>query len=162
MQHLAALQQVSNMRGFPVAAPSDELAAAWTINNGTDLEMGYGAPPPTARSECSDGMAAPISVLRDATRRHRSTVWTDHLENAVRLGLVSEATVTQALRRNLRQVRSAQPAWQACTVWTARHSNGTAMAQHTNGAFRSGATVRQCRQCEVSRELRCTCEYSGA
>ena len=31
---------VSNMRGPPANAPSDEEAAAWTINNGTDLEMG--------------------------------------------------------------------------------------------------------------------------
>ena len=31
---------VSNMRGPPANAPTDEAAAAWTINNGTDLEMG--------------------------------------------------------------------------------------------------------------------------
>ena len=31
---------VSNMRGSPANAPTDEAAAAWTINNGTDLEMG--------------------------------------------------------------------------------------------------------------------------
>eukprot|EP01126_Amoeba_proteus_P002860 TRINITY_DN10928_c0_g1_i7.p1 TRINITY_DN10928_c0_g1~~TRINITY_DN10928_c0_g1_i7.p1 ORF type:complete len:672 (+),score=96.86 TRINITY_DN10928_c0_g1_i7:1352-3367(+) len=31
---------VSNMRGPPANAPTDEHAAAWTINNGTDIEMG--------------------------------------------------------------------------------------------------------------------------
>ncbi len=31
---------VSNMRGPPANAPTDEYAAAWTINNGTDIEMG--------------------------------------------------------------------------------------------------------------------------
>ena len=31
---------VSNMRGSPGNAPTDEAAVAWTINNGTDLEMG--------------------------------------------------------------------------------------------------------------------------
>ena len=31
---------VSNLRGPPISAPSDEAAAAMTINNGTDIEMG--------------------------------------------------------------------------------------------------------------------------
>ena len=31
---------VSNMRGPPTHAPDDPHAAAWTINNGTDIEMG--------------------------------------------------------------------------------------------------------------------------
>ena len=32
--------QIADLRRFPANAPSDELAAAWAINNGTDLEMG--------------------------------------------------------------------------------------------------------------------------
>merc|ERR1711959_308553 len=31
---------VRNLRGPPVSAPSDAAAAAWAVNNGTDLEMG--------------------------------------------------------------------------------------------------------------------------
>ncbi len=89
------------MRGFPAAAPSDELAAAWTINNGTDLEMGYPHPPLGVLRRY--GTAGRARLLRLPT--HRSTVWTDHLLNATLLGLVSEATVTQSLRRILRQVR---------------------------------------------------------
>ena len=45
-----------------------EEAAAWTINNGTDLEMG-------------------------------SLIWTQHMENATKIGLVTEATITRSLRR---------------------------------------------------------------
>lgn len=38
--HHDGLRGVSNTRGAPLHAPSDEHACAWTINNGTDLEMG--------------------------------------------------------------------------------------------------------------------------
>ena len=61
---------VRNMRGPPANAPSDEKAVAWTINNGTDLEMG-------------------------------TNIWTDSLVSAVGKGLVDEATVDEALRRQL-------------------------------------------------------------
>jgi hypothetical protein len=32
--------QIAGLQHFPAFAPSIELAAAWAINNGTDLEMG--------------------------------------------------------------------------------------------------------------------------
>ena len=61
---------VSNMLGHLEPSPgggrgaaSPEEAAAWTINNGTDLEMG-------------------------------STVWTDHMLNASKIGLVDEAVMS--------------------------------------------------------------------
>ena len=70
---------VSNMLGHLEPSPgggrgaaSPEEAAAWTINNGTDLEMG-------------------------------STVWTQHMLNASKLGLVSEDTITRSVVRGLRQ-----------------------------------------------------------
>ena len=64
---------VSNMLGAPANAPSPEHAAAWTINNGTDIEMG-------------------------------STIWTDHMFNATKIGLVSEKTVRTSARRAFRQL----------------------------------------------------------
>jgi hypothetical protein len=109
-----------------------------------------GVPPPTARSECSDGTAghdtaAPITGSIQCTharmhaRTRRSTVWTDHLENAVRLGLVSEATVTQALRRNLRQVDSPRalfwPHWACPDSVDSTHS--AKQCYPYCGAFRS-------------------------
>ena len=70
---------VSNMLGQLEPAPGHtrlaaipEEAAAWTINNGTDLEMG-------------------------------STIWTTHMMNATKMGLVSEATIARSVRRGLRQ-----------------------------------------------------------
>lgn len=67
---------VNNMRGAPTNTPTDALAAAYTINNGTDIEMG-------------------------------STVWTDHLMEAVQQGHVTEATVKQSARRAFRQLMMA-------------------------------------------------------
>ena len=64
---------VSNLQGPPVRAPSPEAAAAYAINNGTDIEMG-------------------------------STVFTEHLVNATRQGLVKESTVREAARRTQRQL----------------------------------------------------------
>merc|ERR1712166_212585 len=70
---------VSNMLGQLEPSPgrtrlaaTPEEAAAWTIMNGTDLEMG-------------------------------SLIWTNHLLNATKIGLVTEARVARALRRGLRQ-----------------------------------------------------------
>ena len=62
---------VHNLLGPPANAPSNEAAAAWALNNGTDIEMG-------------------------------STEFTDHLVNATKLGLTTEAAVTAAARRTQR------------------------------------------------------------
>ena len=61
------------MLGPPVSAPGNIEAAAWTLMNGTDLEMG-------------------------------STVWTDHLKDAVARGLATEDAVTRSAARGLRQL----------------------------------------------------------
>jgi hypothetical protein len=70
---------VSNMLGHLEPSPgggrgaaSPEEAAAWTIMNGTDLEMG-------------------------------STIWTSHMLNASKLGLVTEEAITRSVTRGLRQ-----------------------------------------------------------
>ena len=54
-------------------APGNIEAAAWTLMNGTDLEMG-------------------------------STVWTDHMKDAVARGLATEDAVTRSAARGLRQL----------------------------------------------------------
>lgn len=64
---------VSNMRGPPTNTPTDVQAAAWTLMNGTDIEMG-------------------------------STVWSDNLHAAVSAGLATEAAVTRAVSRSMRQL----------------------------------------------------------
>ena len=62
---------LENHPGGTRLAATFEEAAAWSIMNGTDLEMG-------------------------------STVWTTHLESAVKQGLATEEAVTRSLRRGLR------------------------------------------------------------
>ena len=64
---------VSNMLGPPVNAADGASAAAWTLMNGTDLEMG-------------------------------STVWTDHMKEAVARGIATEEAVTRSASRGLRQL----------------------------------------------------------
>ena len=70
---------VSNMLGQLEPAPGHTRlaatpveAAAWTIMNGTDLEMG-------------------------------SLIWTEHMQNATALGLVTEVAIARSLKRGLRQ-----------------------------------------------------------
>ena len=64
---------VSNMLGPPVNAPGNAEAAAWTLMNGTDLEMG-------------------------------STIWTEHMKDAIAQGLATEEAVTRSAARGLRQL----------------------------------------------------------
>jgi beta-glucosidase-like glycosyl hydrolase len=62
---------VSNMRGPPVNAKTDEEAAAWTINNGTDLEMGSTIWTNSMKSAVSKGLVTEATVTAAATRAFR-------------------------------------------------------------------------------------------
>jgi beta-glucosidase-like glycosyl hydrolase len=54
---------VSNMRGAPANAPTDMHAAAWTINNGTDLEMGSCVAGSRSLALCSVALSLSLGIL---------------------------------------------------------------------------------------------------
>jgi len=62
---------VSNMRGPPADAPTDEAACAWTINNGTDLEMGSTEWTSHMRSAVAQGLVDPSTIDTAARRAFR-------------------------------------------------------------------------------------------
>ena len=59
------------MRGPPVNAPTDELAAAWTINNGTDLEMGSTVWTNSMRTAVANGRACAFFLSEHAEGKRR-------------------------------------------------------------------------------------------
>ena len=62
---------VSNMRGPPVYAPGDAEAAAWTLMNGTDLEMGSTVWTSHMKDAVARGLATEEAVTRAAARGMR-------------------------------------------------------------------------------------------
>ena len=62
---------VSNMRGPPVNAPGDAEAAAWTLMNGTDLEMGSTVWTSHMKDAVARGLATEEAVTRAAARGMR-------------------------------------------------------------------------------------------
>ena len=62
---------VQDMRGAPAHAPSDPIAAAWTINNGTDLEMGSFLLLDGLANATRDGLTSEANITRAVTRTLR-------------------------------------------------------------------------------------------
>ena len=62
---------VQDMRGAPAHAPSDQIAAAWTINNGTDLEMGSFLLLDGLANATRDGLTSEANITRAVTRTLR-------------------------------------------------------------------------------------------
>ena len=60
---------VSNLRGPPVNAPSPEHAAAWALNNGTDIEMGSDLFPNHLISAVQKGLTTEAAITA-AVRAH--------------------------------------------------------------------------------------------
>eukprot|EP00045_Choanoeca_perplexa_P015809 m.204769 g.204769 ORF g.204769 m.204769 type:complete len:863 (+) comp17088_c0_seq12:3-2591(+) len=62
---------VHNLRGPPISAPSDEAAAAMTINNGTDIEMGSTLFTYSLQSAINDGLTSEEVVEASWRRSYR-------------------------------------------------------------------------------------------
>lgn len=77
---------VSNMRGAPANAPSDEHAAAWTINNGTDLEMGSTIWTNSMKQAIQLGLVTEATVRTSARRGLRQLFTAGRFDSAERLG----------------------------------------------------------------------------
>eukprot|EP00937_MAST-01D_sp_MAST-1D-sp2_P007217 g7217.t1 len=77
---------VSNMRGAPANAPSDAHAAAWTINNGTDLEMGSEIWTHSMADAVQQGLVAEATVERAARRGMRQLLRAGRFDAAAGVG----------------------------------------------------------------------------
>jgi len=59
---------VKNMRGAPANAPTDEAAVSWTINNGTDLEMGTSLVHSALGNALAQGLITEATIIEAARR----------------------------------------------------------------------------------------------
>ena len=81
---------VSNLMGPPVRAPTPQHAVAYSINNGTDIEMGS--------TLWTDGMVTTTTTTTTTIHTMLSRLFQ---ASAVKEGLVTEDTITKSLSRSL-------------------------------------------------------------
>ena len=75
---------VANLRGAPVQAPSDAAAAAWALNNGTDIEMGSDLYRTALREAVRTGLTSEATITRAVARTQRQLMMVGRFDDPSR------------------------------------------------------------------------------